>query len=292
MGEINVKKIERAKKLVWDHHQVFQCPVCQHAFSKLSGNSLVCEQGHTIDFNRHGYLHFLNTQGTTEYDREMFLSRRKLLNAGLFRPIVEQVNEIIPEDPQTILDVGTGEGTPLVQLASFRNNKDFYVGFDISKPGITLATQLDVDAFFCIADLRHLPFADHSFDTILELFSPSDYREFNRVLKDNGTLIKVIPNAGYLLELRHLLYGDHNQHYDYDNSKVLKLFKKHYPNASVVRVRYQFELPSSLVTDMIKMTPMSWGKDVHQPTKTELENLNSVTVDVSLLVAKKEKSKI
>lgn len=197
-----MKKIERAEKLVQGHLNTFRCPICHQGYIRLTGNTLVCEEGHTIDFNRHGYLHFLNTQGTTEYDRTMFLSRRRLLEAGLFKPIIEEVNSLLPTTPQTILDVGTGEGTPLGQLAALRHNQDFYVGFDISKPGITLATQLDIDAFFCVADLRQLPFADQSFDTVLELFSPSDYREFNRVLKEGGNLMKVIPNADYLLELR------------------------------------------------------------------------------------------
>ena len=282
-----MKKIERAEKLVQGHLNTFRCPICHQGYIRLTGNTLVCEEGHTIDFNRHGYLHFLNTQGTTEYDRAMFLSRRRLLEAGLFKPIIEEVNSLFPTTPQTILDVGTGEGTPLAQLATLRHNQDFYVGFDISKPGITLATQLDIDAFFCVADLRQLPFADQSFDTVLELFSPSDYREFNRVLKEGGNLMKVIPNADYLLELRHLLYGNQDQHYHYDNSRVLSLFKQHYPNAKQIPIRYQFNLPHELVTDMIKMTPMSWGKDVHQPTGDELANLTSITVDVSLLVAKK-----
>ena len=218
-----MKKIERAEKLVQSHLNTFRCPICHQGYIRLTGNTLVCEEGHTIDFNRHGYLHFLNTQGTTEYDRTMFLSRRRLLEAGLFKPIIEEVNSLLPTTPQTILDVGTGEGTPLAQLATLRHNQDFYVGFDISKPGITLATQLDIDAFFCVADLRQLPFADRSFDTVLELFSPSDYREFNRVLKEDGNLMKVIPNADYLLELRHLLYGNQDQHYHYDNSRVLSL---------------------------------------------------------------------
>ncbi|WP_242336476.1 methyltransferase domain-containing protein [Limosilactobacillus urinaemulieris] len=282
-----MKKIERAEKLVQNHLNTFRCPICHQGYIKLTGNTLVCAEGHTIDFNRHGYLHFLNTQGTTEYDRLMFLSRRRLLEAGLFKPIIEKVNSLLPTSPQSILDVGTGEGTPLAQLAAFRHHQDFYVGFDISKPGITLATQLDIDAFFCVADLRQLPFADQSFDTVLELFSPSDYREFNRVLKKNGRLMKVIPNADYLLELRHLLYGNQDQHYHYDNGKVLKLFKQHYPDAKQIPICYQFNLPHELVTDMIKMTPMSWGRDVHQPTGDELENLTSITVDVSLLVAKK-----
>lgn len=79
--------------------------------------------------------------------------------------------------------------------------------------------------FFCVADLRRLPFADQSFDSVVEIFSPSDYGEFKRVLKPGGRLIKVIPNAEYLVELRQLLYPS-GEHAKYDNSNVIDLFKK------------------------------------------------------------------
>ena len=57
-----MKKIERAEKLVQSHLKTFRCPICHQGYISLIGNTLVCEKGHTIDFNRHGYLHFLNTQ--------------------------------------------------------------------------------------------------------------------------------------------------------------------------------------------------------------------------------------
>ena len=45
-------------------------------------------------------------------------------------------------------------------------------------------------------------FAPASFDTILNLFSPSNYQEFDRILKPGGQVIKVVPAASYLKELR------------------------------------------------------------------------------------------
>nr|WP_220477020.1 methyltransferase domain-containing protein [Limosilactobacillus rudii] len=254
----------------------------------VTGNSLICENNHQFDFNRHGYLHFLNGAANTEYGREMFKSRRQLLAAGLFRPILQRISQLMPSESIKILDVGTGEGTPLLQLVNLRPEfSDTIVGFDISKPGITLATQLPLTAFFCVADLRKLPFSANSFDFILELFSPSDYREFNRVLKDNGTLIKVIPNANYLVELRHILYRAGERNYQYDNSQVLNLFKQHYPDSKIETVTYEYNIPDGLQEAMLEMTPLHWGENAKKLTQDELDNLKKITVDVSLLIAKK-----
>lgn len=280
-----MKKIERSRQFVEQNLTLFRCPVCHQPMEKVVGNSLVCELGHQIDFNKHGYLYFLQQGGQTEYDAAMLSARRKLLTAGLFRPIVEKINTLMPATAQTILDVGSGEGTPLMQLLNLRQTHDVAIGFDISKPGVTLATQLAADAFFCIADLRRLPFNDQTFDTLVEIFSPSDYGEFQRILKPKGSLYKVIPNARYLGELRDMLYpsGDHQT---YDNSKVVALFKQHYENVIEHRVTYQFEIPTNLRQEMVLMTPLHWGKDARQLTSDQLKQLTKITVDVTILETK------
>lgn len=283
-----MKKIEKQRQFVSRHLDLFRCPTCHEPFTELQGNSIICRQGHRIDFNKHGYLHFLNGAADTEYGREMFLARRQLLTAGLFQPIIQVIAKALPNRTLKILDVGTGEGTPLYQLASLRPGlDDCLVGFDISKAGVTLATQLAMEAFFCVADLRQLPFNDHSFDAIVELFSPSDYAEFNRVLAPGGTLVKVIPNADYLGELRQLLYDDEDQHASYDNSRVKELFAKHYPNCQTQRVRYQFSIPDGLQAALVEMTPLHWGRGAKQLTPAELAAFHQVTVDVSLLITRK-----
>lgn len=285
-----MKKSERQRRFVQETIDLFRCPTCQAPMRGVVGNSVICQNGHQIDFNRHGYLHFLNRAADTEYGREMFLARRQLLTAGLFKPIVAAIAKHLPAQPLRILDVGTGEGTPLKQLADLRTAvQDTMVGFDISKPGITLATQLGMNAFFCVADLRQLPFNDGKFDAVVELFSPSDYREFNRVLAPGGYLMKVVPNSGYLGELRQLLYGDHQAKSHYDNQRVVDLFSKHYPDCQLERVKYRFTIPTGLQSALVEMTPLHWGKGAKQLTTAELANLTTVTVDVSLLLAKKQK---
>lgn len=279
-----MKKREKSQNFVAQHLELFRCPVCQAPMIAVNDNSLICQQGHSNDFNKHGFLYFLQHAIETEYNQAMLSARRNLLTAGLFRPIVAAMAQQLPEQPQAILDVGCGEGTPLVYLEQLRQKQDTLVGFDISKDGINLATQLLTDAFFCVADLRRLPFMDHSFDVVTEIFSPSDYGEFNRVLKPGGQLLKVIPNAEYLVELRRLLYPS-GEHAKYDNTNVIELFKKHYPQTVVQEVKYQFNVPASLTGAIVQMTPMHWGKNVQQLSEPQLAQLKTVTVDVTLLSA-------
>lgn len=282
-----MKKIEKGRQFVAKQINLFRCPVCHQPMQEVEGNSVICQQGHQIDFNKHGYLYFLQQGAGTEYDQEMLSARRKLLTAGLFKPMIEQINQHLSTDPQTILDVGCGEGTPLQQLLALRSGYDTAVGFDISKPGITLATQLPIDAFFCIADLRKLPFNDASFDSIVEVFSPSDYGEFKRVLKPRGRVYKVIPNARYLGELRDLLYESGN-HQTYDNSQVVDLFKSKFETVTEHQIRYQFEIAPELKESLVLMTPLHWGKDAKQLTADDLAKLTSITVDVTLLSAEND----
>ncbi|MGN1284628.1 MAG: methyltransferase domain-containing protein, partial [Candidatus Limosilactobacillus intestinavium] len=235
--------------------------------------------------NKHGYVYFLNRGVKSEYSQDMLEARRAILNAGLFNGILDRINQLMPDQPQKILDVGTGEGTPLARLQKIRECKeDTYIGFDISRAGVQLATQLNPDLFFCLADLRQLPFADDSMDTIIELFSPSDYHEFNRVLKPGGQIFKVIPGSSYLQEMRELLYPADDRHQHYDNSAVEQLFLKHYQNAKVINIQYLFEIPESLRSSMILMSPLHWGKNVRELDSNEVQQLKSVTVDVDLLV--------
>lgn len=245
--------------------------------------------GHTFDFSKKGTLYFLTHPIKSDYDDDqMWNSRKEIQIAGFFEPIVEKIISIIGNrQNQRILDVGCGEGSTLSYIENQRQGKqDTMIGFDISKRAINLAAQRETDAFFCIADLAQLPFDQHIFNVIIDMFSPSSYSEFKRVLAEDGILIKIIPNSNYLVELRHLLYDEGDKNYSYSNHNVINLVRENYADVEVEQLKYTFELTDELFENLLFMTPLHWGAKKQKMDYALTNKLKSVTIDVSVLVVK------
>lgn len=277
-----MKKIELSKQFLTTNLAVLQCPICQDVFASVAEHQLLCVNGHSFDLAKNGTLYFLAKQMKSEYTKEMLQHRRAFLQAGFFQPFLKEIASRITPD-SLVLDVGCGEGTPVQQLNAQVSAR--YIGFDISKPAIQLASDYNADAWFCAADLARMPFADHQLDTVLNIFSPSQYQEFKRVLKPGGQLIKVVPNAGYLHELRELLY--HGQAKEsYDHGPVLELFAQHFPDYQEMQVQKTMTLTPETLRDLVEMTPLTWTASKAQLAAITLEALPEISLDVTILVGK------
>lgn len=159
------------------------------------------------------------------------------------------------------------------------------VGVDIAKEGIILAARDHNDIFWCVADLAKCPFADQSFEVILNILSPANYAEFTRVLTEDGLIIKVIPEKDYLKELRTLFYEGSRE--AYSNANTLELFANQLELLKVVPVQYQVTLDRPLIEHLVHMTPLTWGAKEEQVAKAlELDNLK-ITVDFAVMIGRK-----
>ena len=277
-----LKKIDRGRLFLEAHSDLFECPLChQQVFANESG--LICLNRHRFDLSKKGTLFFLDHPVKTEYDQGMFVPRSRMIQSGMYRPVLEGISHQI-EQSENILDIGCGEGSFLAQLLAGKEKTA--VGFDIAKEGIYLATNHAASAFWCVADLTNLPFAPASFDTILNLFSPSNYQEFDRILKPGGQVIKVVPAASYLKELRQAFYPDDSAKQVYSNERVVDKFFAKYPQASRERICYPFSIPEDRRLDLLAMSPLEWGASKEQIAKVRENPLHEITVDIELLVAK------
>lgn len=278
-----LKKIDFARNFLETHQEQFRCPVCKKAI-QLKGFSLICAQNHQFDLSKKGTIYFLSHSIQTEYNKKMLVHRGKMIQSGMYRPLLERIIDTMHLTGNT-LDVGCGEGSFLSELSTLGLTGSTF-GFDISKDGIYLASNQPIEAFWCVADLTNLPFADESMDTVLNIFSPSHYNEFQRVLKKDGTVIKVIPEADYLKELRAAFYpGDENKQ-TYSNEKVLAKFSKEMDILVDERVTFTFSIPEENQLDLLEMSPLEWGVAEEVKEAIQKNPLSEITIDVRLLKGK------
>jgi 23S rRNA (guanine745-N1)-methyltransferase len=279
-----LKKIEIARQWLVEHADCFRCPVCQQSV-EVKATSLICQNQHQFDLSKKGTLYFLKHAIQTEYNKKMFTARGRMIQAGMYEPLLTKIAAKINQAAVT-LDVGCGEGGFLTQLAH-KGLAGTKIGFDLSKEGIYLASNQPNDAFWCVADLTNLPFADDSINVLLNIFSPSHYREFQRVLAPGGLVVKVIPEADYLKELRQAFYPDDETKQVYTNEKVLQRFTEELLVVANERITYRFDIPTEQRLDLLEMSPLEWQVADSVKQAVQKNPLASVTVDIRMLVGKK-----
>jgi 23S rRNA (guanine745-N1)-methyltransferase len=185
------------------------CPVrgCDAPLERRE-RSWVCGRGHSFDIARSGYCNLLQPQDRRSKSpgdpREVALARRRFLDAGHGDFLLEMLRKEMGE-PDSVLDVGCGEGYFLGSLARGREAH----GVDLSVPAIDLAARRwpEVSWWVVNAD-RALPFADGSFDLALSIAGRRPAAELLRVLRPEGRLLVAVPAEDDLIELREAVQGE------------------------------------------------------------------------------------
>lgn len=255
-----------------------RCPKCKGRVT-VAENSLLCESGHRYDFAAKGYLNVAPNAHASRYDKTLFEARRRILNGTLYSDVVEaiqrQVNAFVPS-AWIAVDCGCGEGTFLWKLGGAKK----LVGIDLSKDAIRMAASGGNPLLWMVADLTSLPFSEESVDVLYNILSPAHYGEFSRVLSKDGILVKVIPNASYLGEIRALVKADSI----YSNEKVLLHLRERFSVIDEARITKTHPITETEAQDFLRMTPLLFGLD---PSKADVSKLGTMTVDVTVVTAKK-----
>ena len=250
-----MKKKQLAQELFADNIELFRCPLCHQGFLPDTSSGLCCPNSHHFDLARNGYLNLLITQQNADYDRGLFQARREVFAEGIFDPLIAKLSTLIAGlglADATVLDSGCGEGSLLVRLGKTLDWATL-LGVDISRDGIRLAGAHNAAIMWCVADLAQLPLANNSIGLVLNMLSPANYGEFKRILKPGGYLIKIVPGAYYLQEIRARL-GDVPA---YSNEGVLANLEENADIDSRVRLQYEVTLRPQLWSSVVKMTPLT-----------------------------------
>lgn len=284
-----MKKKESSAALVSEYAARIRCPLCGADMQVVSLASLVCDNNHAFDFAKQGYVNLLSKPVATQYDQTLFKKRREfILNSGFYtkmhEAVVGIVDRLVESDHLTVLDAGSGEGSHMEQILRGVGEGHIGFGIDIAKEGILMAAKNYPDSIWFVGDLANLPMKAGSCDIILNILSPANYNEFNRVIKPGGIVIKVVPRSGYLAELREALYQDTDKA-EYDNAGTVSLFEENFEVLERVQVEEQVMLDRASLANLIQMSPLAWNHEAG-----ELDDFISeekpVTIDLEILVGR------
>ena len=261
----------------------FACPFCQQALF-LSENSLKCKNKHSFDLAKLGYVNLApQVKQSKAYDKSNFQNRQLILEAGFYQPILKKLLEILSSLPQhdNLLDIGCGEGYYARNLQAQLPDKHIYA-FDLSKESIQLAAKSDhsLTVSWFVGDLAHIPIQDASMNVILDIFSPANYQEFQRVLRKNGLLIKVIPSSQHLQEIRSIV-AEQLTNTNYSNHKIIEHFEEAFTITNSYDVAATFSLRENEKAALLHMTPLLFNIDID---KIDWSPLTDITIAAKILV--------
>ena len=277
---------------------ILQCPVCRELTVRTE-TGCQCAHKHTFDAARQGYVNFLLAHKKHSKEpgdnKDMIQSRRRFLDRGHYDRLSDGINEaiagVLPGRQRgnvcNILDAGCGEGFYLKRLKESLGRSDLdpaafrYYGVDISKYAVQQATQRDRTMNWFVASIIDLPFTQASLDIVLNVFSPINFPEFSRILKNTGRLVIAHPGPRHLNGLREVIYPVAREH---EESDMVERAKVLFALSNRTKVNYQLELTSSgEIMDLLAMTPYFWNIDLS--TRSRVEALDRLALDVDVVIS-------
>jgi 23S rRNA (guanine745-N1)-methyltransferase len=270
---------------------MWQCPLCASPLSVQSKQPWACDNGHSFDVAKQGYVNLLPVQFKNSLqpgdDKAMVQAREAFLNAGFYAPLIQAIAADINQYSankntiRAIYDAGCGEGYYLRQLNSLLDDPELvYLGNDIAKNAVIRAAKQAQQQHltqhqYVVASSFHLPLKSNQIDVLLQVFAPIDSAEALRVLKSCGLWYQVVPNQSHLQEFKVHLYDSVTPHAPQPLSDV--------PLVRELDVAFTLSLSPLQKSQLFAMTPYAHSANA---TKRALciDDPNSVTIDFKIYV--------
>ncbi len=237
---------------------LYACPICQSPL-KVNNNSLRCDQNHSFDFHKKGYINLLLSQYKSSKNpgdnAQMVKARSDFLRAGHYQAFADAILSVLshcqPSDHFSILDSGCGEGFYTQQIQQSLENSRVY-GLDISKPAIHAAAT-NKEVHWCVASSSRLPYVKEAFDVIVSIFSRVEANSFLQHLKPNGYVLYAGPGDNHLHALRRIIYDNVN---DYSTEKHQSYFSESFTLVHEQAIQVPIHLKDNTsIMQLVSMTP-------------------------------------
>lgn len=312
--------MKRTDRII-ENKTFFRCPVCRGKLDSAGESSLRCKKKHSFDLAAKGYVNLLSGQGLhqNKYDKELFECRNKIFSAGFYEPVLEEILktmlEYVPaaETPEktvkepseregrpetapaalsgeaeegfSVLDVGCGEGFYASWLSRHCGRANVF-GLDIVKEAIQIACRDKGGVTWMVGNLANIPLYNGTFDVLLNVLTPANYKEFCRILKKDGVLIKVVPGSDYLKEIRQCV-SEQLKNKDYSNDSTVEYFKENMRFLERREVQYTLPVSPEQARLFLRMTPMTFHIDTEDLPEEKVDEIKEITIHLELLIGRK-----
>lgn len=244
------------------------CPVCKGKLNK-NANSLICENRHSFDFSKEGYVNLLlgSKSGDKKGDsKESARARHEFLSKNYYKCLKTAIGERMNG---TVLDICCGEGY-------YDEYSGELYGFDISKEMVRLASKRHKNNHYFVANLAQIPIEDESIDTAIHLFAPFNENEFARILKDDGVLYSVIPAENHLFEMKKILYSTpYRNDEEAPKTDGLKL-------VSTTKISDKVRINQKDLKELFSMTPYFYHTS--DKDKAKLDTIDEIDLTVEFVI--------
>lgn len=264
-----------------------RCPIEQSPLQLVDG-SWRCENGHSYDVAKQGYVNLLPVQNKRSKDpgdsKAMVQARREFLEQGYYEPLAQVLADtVLAQGEQAVLDAGCGEGYYLRYLVeqAVQNGTDLSVAaLDISKWAVQAAAKRDKRLSWMVASNNSIPMDDNSVDTILCVFGFPVEAEFKRVLKPGGRLIMVDPTGDHLKELKAIIYSEIKS-----KNETLPITASEFELISEQRETFPVSLTSNeAIKDLLTMTPHLYRSNAEGREEAKRLEALDLTADIWIRV--------
>jgi 23S rRNA (guanine745-N1)-methyltransferase len=272
------------------------CPYCKRALQDTNEKMYRCENNHTFDIAKQGYINLLpvnQKKSKDPGDNEMMITaRRNFLELGFYDPLIESITNLVESkltfDTNEIVafDAGCGEGYYSEKALNNLSGLDTQIfGTDISKFAVKNAAKKYKSNFYFVSSVYNLPIENESTDIILSVFSPIKAEEFKRVLSIDGYVIVVTPAPNHLREMAELIYETFKSHTVNAEEKMTTEFE-HVLNE---RTTFKIDIKNAAdVLSLLKMTPYYWSTGIERLENITSKNELSVTCDFNIDIFKQK----
>lgn len=184
------------------------CPVCARPLARDGGGAR-CEEGHSFDFARSGYLNLAGGGrggGRVGDTAEMARARAEFLAGGHYRPLAAALVETAPA-AEVVAELGCGTAYYLAALVDGLRERGAPprcgFGFDLSKAAAAQAARHNPGLTVAVTDVEtRIPLGDGAADLALSVFAPRPAAELGRVIRPGGTVLAAFATPRHLAELR------------------------------------------------------------------------------------------